>query len=455
MTHQALAIVPEAVQLTPPQGVSGGIDVVAIQAHVASIAQVIDSMMVPDIHYGQAFPGSDKDSLLQPGAELMFLTFDMAPNPEPAEERLEGGHLRIVCNGEATAASGRGMGRLSAECSTMEPKYRFHSGGLACPECNATEIRKSKRRATDRKDAIMGYYCWKKAGVAMGCGATFEHDDERITGQNAGKVEREHPEELWHTVRRMAEKRWLVALARRMFALSGRFVDQEAAQNAAFDVDLLGPILRALPGERTAKWADVVAFTLERFAKAPRDLTCLEGSVVLQWLGGRVESGTAKLSAADFGESPEAENGRAPEPKAPQEKKAPEPEPKAPPAVLAPAQYQSALAAIRERDGVTYAKVRKAKGWNFTKLGEVPAELFEDLMEAVTAGDELDDGPALASADDLAAIDKALDEVASSWPEFREAYTKGEQPLPDPSMLTAAQVPEVVEAIIESQRAAK
>lgn len=445
MTQQALTIVPEPAQLTAPQGVIGGIDVVAIQARVASIAQVIDSMMVPDIHYGQAFPGSDKDSLLQPGAELMFLTFDMAPNPEPVEERLEGGHLRIVCNGEATTASGRGMGRLSAECSTMEPKYRFHSGGLACPECNATEIRKSKRRPSDRKDAIMGYYCWKKAGVAMGCGATFEHDDERITGQNSGKVEREHPEELWHTVRRMAEKRWLVALARRMFALSGRFVDQEAAQNAAFDVNHLGPVLRALPGEKEAKWADVVAFTLERFAKAPRELTCLEGSVVLQWLGGRVESGTAKLSAADFGKSPE--NGP-PTPKTPKEPEAAgtppaaDPSPsKNGPALLSPDQYQSALAAIRERDGVTYAKIRKAQGWDFTKLGDVYAGKFDELMEAITAGDDpaADDGQ-------LRAVEDLMRTEGTSWDAVREKHPE----LPAlPIDLPAAQVEGTLELIAD------
>lgn len=441
MTTATLERVPEARQLATAQGVSGGLDIVAIQTRVALIEQLIDSLMIEGVHYGPAYPGSDKKSLLQAGAEFMFMAFDFSVNPEPVEEKLDGGHLRIVCNGEATTASGRSMGRLSAECSSMETKYRYRFASLTCPECGAEEVRKSKRRETDPPEKIMGYYCWKKKDVAAGCGATFVHNDESITAQTVGKVELDNPAEIWHTVRRMAEKRWLVALARRTFSLSSRFVDQKAAQDVAFDVTKLAPLLRSMQGDRAAKWARVVAFTVERFTKAPKDLTCLEGSVVLQWLGGQIDS-TAQLSAADFGESPEANGAGAPKPPAslgtsPVADPSPDKDGQTSP--LSTEQARTALDAIKERKGVTYPKIRTAKGWPHQQIRDVPANMFEELMKAITAGDKpaADDGQ-------LRAVEVLMLAQGTSWDAVREKHPE----LPSlPIDLPAADVEDTLELI--------
>ena len=440
----ALELAPESRQLATAPGVSGGLDIAAIQGRVADVNRVIDSLMTVDVHYGQAFPGSDKDSLLQPGAEMLIMAFQMVPHPNTRREPLENGHLRVICDGYLSTADGRALGELMAECSTRENKYRFRFTGLECPECGAEEVRKSKTRPTDPPGAVMGYYCWKKKGVAAGCGATFEHNDDRITGQKPGKVENDNPEDLWHTVTRIAEKRWLVAVARRDFSLSSRFVDEQAAQDAAFDVVELRPILRALPGERAAKWAEVVAFSLQRFSKAPRELTCLEGSVVKRWLGEQVQSGSARLSASDFGESPEA-NGAPVAPKPPEEKPAaapaadPSPDKDGQTSPLSTEQARTALDAIKKRKGVTYPKIRTAKGWSFQQIRDVPADTFDELMEAITAGDQpaADDGQ-------LRAVEDLMRTEGTNWDAVREKHPG----LPGlPIDLHAAEVDDTLELI--------
>lgn len=448
MTQQALTIVAEEAQLTTPQGLIEGLDLAAIQGRVADINTVIDSLMEEGVHYGKAFPGSKEDSLLQPGAELLFMAFQMVPNPEPIEEKLDGGHLRITCIGEVTSADGRPMGRLSSECSTMEVKYRFRTANLVCPECQAEEIRKSKRREGDPQDKIMGYYCWKKMG---GCGAQFLHNDESITGQMVGKVENENPEDKWHTVRRMSEKRWLVALARRTFSLSGRFVDQEGAQDATFDVNSLAPILRALPGDREAKWAEVVAFTLQRFAKAPADLTCLEGSVVLRWLGRRVD-GTASLSALDFGESPE---GAVADPKSLTEKEPKKAGSKESRGIekLSTAQYAEVKALLGE-SGVDFPALNRDKGWDI-KGGykNFPAGRFVELCKAIRNAASEPAGEFTAEAlpvklisdDDLVEVKELLKEHGKIFADVNRVHNLGISG--GPSKIPAHRVEEVCIAI--------
>jgi len=274
------------------------LDIVGIQQRVADIEALISSLMVKGVHYGPPFPGSDKNSLYQAGAELMFMSVNFVADPEPREEQLAGSHLRVICEGWAKTSDGRPVGRITTECSTMETKYRYRKGGRICPDCGQ-QIRRSKD--VDKRTGDKGWYCWLKAD---GCGATFASDDPSITSQTPGRIENQDPMDLWNTVRRMSEKRWLVALARRTFALSARFVDQEAAQSAAFKTDQVGKILRAIPGDRREKWNRCISFCLTSFGKGPEQLTQLEGSIFLRWLGEQV-SEAAEFKPEDFGDSPE------------------------------------------------------------------------------------------------------------------------------------------------------
>lgn len=277
------------------------LDVAGIQQRVADIEQLIDSVMVEGVHYGPPFPGSDKKSLLQAGGELVFMAFQLVADPEAREEKLDGGHLRVICEGTVRTPDGGVVGRMTAECSTMEPKYRYRKQGRICPSCSQDGIMKSKY--PDRKTGVTGgWYCNRKTG---GCGESFGPDEESIVGQKPGRIEHPDPQELWHTIRMMSQKRWAVALARRTFALSARFVDEEAAQSAPFDMSKAGPILRAIPGDRQEKWNRCIGYCLTSFGKGPKDLNQLEGAVFMRWLGEQVTE-ASEFKLEDFGNSPEA-----------------------------------------------------------------------------------------------------------------------------------------------------
>lgn len=287
------------------------LDVAAIQQRVADIERVINTLMVKGVHYGPAFPGSDKDSLLQAGAELLLEAFGLIADPEVTEIDLPGDHKRFIVDGYVRSPNGAQLGRMRAECSTLEPKYRYRNTGLTCPECGFEgSVLKSKPRDGEKPPAGgMGWFCWKKKG---GCGATFPATDKRISEQKPGRSENPDPAELYHTCTMMAQKRWMVAVTRRTLALSSRFIDEDTARLGAFDWKRARPLLRAMPGDRAAKWNRVILRCLEEFGKPPDALTNLEGEVILAWIAHEVAEGDA-LKASDFMESPE-ENGAATRP---------------------------------------------------------------------------------------------------------------------------------------------
>lgn len=276
------------------------LDVPAITERVASIERVIDKLMVKGKHYGPPFKGSKKDSLLQPGAELLFEGFGMVPESEITEVALDGDHRRFICEGWILSSSGAKVGRLSAECSTMESKYRWRKGGRECPECGALALKKSNY--PDRDTGLKGWYCHDKSG---GCGGKFPASKELEEQEIVAKVENPDIADLWHTCRMMSQKRWLVAIARRTFGLSARFVDEEGAGAELFDWSRLAPVLRSLPGERDAKWAAVCLQSLQEFGKKPRELTNLEGAVIMDGLARQVTTISRDDMILDFGPSPE------------------------------------------------------------------------------------------------------------------------------------------------------
>ena len=67
-------------------------DASLIAAQIQEIQKIYKSIMKQGIHYGPAFPGSNKPSLLQPGAELLNLVFRIAMKPEIQISQLERGH---------------------------------------------------------------------------------------------------------------------------------------------------------------------------------------------------------------------------------------------------------------------------------------------------------------------------------------------------------------------------
>lgn len=204
-----------------------GISVDALVARVDKVREVSKRVMQEGVHFGN-IPGTakDKKALLKPGAEMLCMTFQLAPTFSP-DERREGEHLEVVMTCTLThIPTGTVLGNGIGSCSTRESKYAWRKGERSCPKCGKATIRKSTR---DRAE----WYCWRKID---GCGATFKIDDKSITEQQVGRVPNPDIADLYNTVRKMACKRAHVAATLFVTGASELFTqDVEENQPARHD----------------------------------------------------------------------------------------------------------------------------------------------------------------------------------------------------------------------------
>jgi hypothetical protein len=149
-------------------------------------------------HYG-VIPGTNKPTLLKPGAEKLGVTFRLVLSYEMHVIEMQNGHreYRLKCI-LTHAPTGQFFGEGVGSCSTMETKYRYRKAEQVCPECGKETIIKGK------KEYGGGWLCFAKKG---GCGAKFTDGDERIENQNMGRVEYPDPADYYNTVLKMAKKR--------------------------------------------------------------------------------------------------------------------------------------------------------------------------------------------------------------------------------------------------------
>lgn len=179
-----------------------GIPVERIIARVEKIREVQQRVMKPDHHYG-VIPGTGgKPTLLKPGAELLSLTFQLAPKFRTIET-WDGQHLEAVVTCTLVhIPTGQEVGDGIGSCTTKEVKYAFRKGERVCPSCSKPTIIKGKEEYGG------GWLCFAKKG---GCGAKFGDKDPAIIGQETGRVANPDLPDLYNTVRKMACKRAHVA----------------------------------------------------------------------------------------------------------------------------------------------------------------------------------------------------------------------------------------------------
>lgn len=160
--------------------------------------------MVEGYHYSTSLGTTklEKPMLRQEGTRNICSLFKVFfGNPETTETFLDGGHFRVRAHVKLYNGDGKQIATGDAVCSTREKKYAYLTGARLCPECDQPTVRK------DNKSPQGGFYCWNKPGVSNGCGANFAANDERITGQQTGRVENPDIADLENTVLKMAIKR--------------------------------------------------------------------------------------------------------------------------------------------------------------------------------------------------------------------------------------------------------
>ena len=183
MDSEALVLRKDEVEIVP---------VARLKARIQAIQQVMRELMIRGVHYGR-IPGTQKDSLFKPGAELLAATFMLRISTEPVEERVTDEEVSYRVRATARANDGSELGAAEGLCTTAEKKYRW-------------------RYPTHVKE-------WEAAP---------EHR-RRIKFDKNGNEEkqvRQEPGDVQHTILMMADKRASVALVRKITACSDIF-DQE------------------------------------------------------------------------------------------------------------------------------------------------------------------------------------------------------------------------------------
>jgi acetolactate synthase regulatory subunit len=166
------------------------------------VVAVMAAVMKDNVHFGR-IPGVQKPTLLKPGAEVLAVSFRLAPFYESERIWHEDGHLTVVSKvvlkhipTGLTIAEGEGL------CSSRESKYAWRKGERLCPACGQATIIKSKAEYGG------GWSCWKKKG---GCDAKYVDGDHAIEGQSVDKVPNPDIADTFNTVLKMSNKRGFVA----------------------------------------------------------------------------------------------------------------------------------------------------------------------------------------------------------------------------------------------------
>jgi hypothetical protein len=165
------------------------------------IREAMDRAMKEDVDYGK-IPGTDKPTLLKPGAEKLAVMFKLDVQTTHDEQWGPGDHLTVPAYTVVyDASTGVRLGRGEGMCSTRERKYAYRKQERKCPQCGATAVIKGKAEFGG------GWLCWKKRG---GCNAKFSDGDQAIEGQEVGDIDNPDLPDLWNTVIKMARKRAIV-----------------------------------------------------------------------------------------------------------------------------------------------------------------------------------------------------------------------------------------------------
>jgi hypothetical protein len=164
-----------------------------LQTQVQTIQRVMSAIMKEGEHYG-VIPGTDKPTLLKPGAEKLGMTFRLAPVYAIDKRDLPNGHreYEITCT-LTHIATGAMVGQGVGICTTMESKYRYRKDAafevLDDPIPNdAKENKAEYRKQGFGMRKVDGAWCWVKYGK-----------DERIENPDIA--------DTYNTVLKMAKKR--------------------------------------------------------------------------------------------------------------------------------------------------------------------------------------------------------------------------------------------------------
>ena len=221
----------------------GALPVAEVVSRVRRIQEMMKALMKDGTHYG-TIPGTPKPTLYQPGAELLCMTFRVAPSPTVEDLSTEGRvHYRITMRG-VNQSTGEMLGEGVGECSSSEEKYSWRRP--VCPEEFAdapVDLRREK---------------WVK-----GYKAEPPHKIQQV---------RINPADIANTVLKMGAKRALVAMTRVVLACSDIFAQDLEDLPEEIRESVVGEEAQAKPAvQQPQRKSNGNGKAVEQQAAAPSD----------------------------------------------------------------------------------------------------------------------------------------------------------------------------------------
>jgi hypothetical protein len=177
------------------------------KSQLREMQAVVRDVMVEGEHYGM-IPGTQKLTLLKPGAELLNNMYGLYLDSVEILERTEQWDVpvtdssfplfRYITRCTLKDRNGVTISTGVGECNSYESKYRWRTANRKCPKCGREAIIKG------REEFGGGWVCFRNKG---GCGAKFKDGDESIASQTTGRVPNEAIYDQINTIIKMAKKR--------------------------------------------------------------------------------------------------------------------------------------------------------------------------------------------------------------------------------------------------------
>ena len=173
-----------------------------------TITEFVSRVLRRDVDYGM-IPGTDKLTLLKPGAEKLTTFFGLSTRFQLIEriedwtgEEHDGEPFFYYLYRCQLYRGDLLIAESDASCNSRETKYRYREAQRICPECSQAAIIRGKEEYGG------GYVCFRKKG---GCGAKFLVGDAVIESQQVGRVPNPDIADQVNTIQKMGQKRSLVA----------------------------------------------------------------------------------------------------------------------------------------------------------------------------------------------------------------------------------------------------
>lgn len=206
-----------------------------------AVLEAIRAMLAEGQDYG-TIPGAPKPALYHAGAQKVCAWFGYAPafdliatiedwTGEAYGHPLFYYHVRCDLYSLDNVRVGQGNG----SCNSWEKKYRYRNGERTCPSCGKPGTIIKGNPQYERDASYLQRGAWLCFGRKGGCGAKFYGDDAAITNQETGRVDNPDFADTVNTIRKMADKRAMIAAVLNTTGLSQFFTQDDDAIRPAAD----------------------------------------------------------------------------------------------------------------------------------------------------------------------------------------------------------------------------